>query len=390
MDELLTRGVEEIIGRSQLETAIQSKRHLRIKFGVDPTRPDIHLGHAVLLHQLRQLQEMGHVIIFLVGDYTAKIGDPSGKSKTRPVLNDNEILTNAQTYLDQVGKILDVKRAEIRRNSEWLAKLDFAGFVKLASHISVAQLIEREDFKNRLASGQELALHELLYPLIQAYDSVMLEADVEFGGTDQRFNMLAGRALQKKFGQTPQAVWISKLLVGLDGAKKMSKSLDNYIAITDAPIDMYGKIMSLPDSLIAPYYELCTPVSRAVITELVKTLAEGVNPRDSKASLAREIVRLYHGETAALQAEDNWNQTFRDKQGPTQDQIETHRLARPAAVLELLQQVGVAISKGEARRLLAQNGVRLNNATITDETTMVKAGDQLQVGKRRFFKFTAR
>jgi tyrosyl-tRNA synthetase len=244
MKELLSRGVEQIIGQDELEKALSGTRKLRIKFGVDPTRPDIHIGHAVVLRQLRQFQDLGHTVIFLIGDYTTKIGDPSGKSKTRPVLDDAEIASNAKTYLDQVGQILDVKKAEIRYNSEWLSKLSFADLLKLASNFSVAQLIERDDFKNRLDSGVELSLHELLYPVMQAYDSVALEADVEFGGNDQLFNLMAGRSLQKKLGQTPQIVFVSELLVGTDGVKKMSKSLDNYIALTDEALDMYGKVMS--------------------------------------------------------------------------------------------------------------------------------------------------
>ncbi len=387
MEELLTRGVEQIIGREELEAAITNKRKLRIKFGVDPTRPDIHIGHAVGLRRLRTLQDQGHTVIFLIGDYTTKIGDPSGTSKTRPILTDQEITANVKTYLDQVGQILDVKKAEIRYNSEWLGKLSFGDLINLASKVSVAQLIERDDFKNRLASGQELSLHELLYPLMQAYDSVVLEADVEFGGNDQLFNLMAGRALQKKLGQTPQIVYCMELLVGTDGTKKMSKSLDNYVAITDAPVDMYGKIMSLPDSLIAPYYKLCTDISLLVIDELVKTLAEGANPRDSKASLAREIVRIYHGEVAALKAEGDWNATFRDKTGPSDDQIVHHRLRQSAKSLSaVLIDLGVATSKGEARRLLEQNGVSVDGVTVTDENFAVKGGELVQVGKRRFFK----
>src|SRR4051812_24897524 len=312
MEDLLTRGVDTIIGQDELEAALKGQRKLRIKFGVDPTRPDLHIGHAVVLNKLRKFQELGHTVIFLIGDYTTKIGDPSGKSKTRPMLSDDEIAAHVKTYLDQVGQILDVKKAEIRYNSEWLGKLSFGDLIGLASNMSVAQIIERDDFKNRLASGQELALHELLYPLMQAYDSVALEADVEFGGTDQLFNLMAGRALQKKLGQKPQIVFTCELLVGLDGSKKMSKSLDNYVGFTDAPVDMYGKVMSLPDSLIAPYYKLCTDIDLNVINELVKTLAAGANPRDAKASLAREIVRMYHSDAAALKAEDDWNKQFRD------------------------------------------------------------------------------
>jgi tyrosyl-tRNA synthetase len=387
MDELLTRGVDQIIGREELEETLAGKRKLRIKFGVDPTRPDLHIGHAVALRKLRALQDLGHTVIFLIGDYTTKIGDPSGKSKTRPMLSDAEIKANVQTYLDQVGLILNTRKAEIRYNSEWLGQLSFGDLIQLASNVSVAQTIERDDFKNRLAAGQELALHELLYPLMQAYDSVALEADVEFGGTDQLFNLMAGRALQKKLGQKPQVVFTCELLVGTDGVKKMSKSLDNYIAVTDAPVDMYGKVMSIPDNLIAPYYKLCTEIPLETINALVRTLAEGANPRDSKASLAREIVRLYHGDTAALKAEESWNATYRDKSGPTEDQIEEVKLgAKPVPLVDLLIQIGAASSKTEARRLIQQNGVRLDNATITDETTSATPGSMLQVGKRRFYQ----
>ena len=386
MDELFTRGVEQIIGRDELEKAIKSGRKLRLKFGVDPTRPDIHIGHAVLLRQLRQFQDMGHTVIFLIGDYTTKIGDPSGKSKTRPMLTDNEIIANAQTYLDQVGSILDIKNVEIRRNSEWLSKLTFADLLGLAAKFSVAQLIERDDFDNRLKSGEELALHELLYPLMQAYDSVALEADVEFGGNDQLFNMLAGRSLQKKMDQRPQAVFVTELLVGTDGVKKMSKSLDNYVAINDEPVDMYGKVMSLPDSLIAPYYKLCTEIPMNIIDELVKTLAEGANPRDSKASLAREIVRMYHGETAALKAEDAWNNQFRDGGRPQNIKVYQARDAH-MTLIDLLVESGMASSKNEARRLIDQGGVKLDDTVQTPEAEPVfTTGDILQVGKRRYLK----
>jgi tyrosyl-tRNA synthetase len=386
MEELLTRGVDQIIGREELEEALSGKHKLRIKFGVDPTRPDLHIGHAVALRKLRELQDMGHTVIFLIGDYTTKIGDPSGKSKTRPMLSDDEIKANVQTYLDQVGLILNTKKAEIRYNSEWLSKLSFGDLIQLASNVSVAQTIERDDFKNRLASGQELSLHEILYPLMQAYDSVALEADVEFGGNDQLFNLMAGRALQKKLGQKPQVVFTCELLVGTDGVKKMSKSLDNYIAITDAPVDMYGKVMSIPDNLIGPYYKLCTEIPLETIDGLVATLAAGANPRDSKASLAREIVRLYHGDAAALKAEESWNATYRDKSGPTADQIETVVLKHPKSVLDLLVDLAAATSRGEARRLLQQNGVRINGDTVTDETLELGGGELLQVGKRRFYQ----
>ena len=389
-DELLSRGVDTIIGEDELREALTGKkRKLRIKFGVDPTRPDLHIGHSVVLRKLRQFQDLGHTVIFLIGDYTTKIGDPSGKSATRPMLSDADIQANLQTYLDQVDRFLNVKKAEIRYNSEWLGKLNFGDLIRLASNVSVAQTIERDDFKNRLASGAELSLHELLYPLMQASDSVALEADVEFGGTDQLFNLMAGRALQKKLGQRPQIVFTCELLVGTDGTKKMSKSLDNYIAVTDAPIDMYGKIMSVPDALIAPYYKLCTDIPLNTIDALVKTLAEGANPRDSKASLAREIVRLYHGEAPALKAEEDWNMTFRDKKGPTAAMVKDLKAGRkPLALIDLLVNSGIKPSKSQVRTLVSQNGIRVNGEPVTDPALPVQAGDELNIGKTEFYKLT--
>jgi tyrosyl-tRNA synthetase len=386
MDDLLTRGVDQIIGLEELEKALKSNRKLRIKLGVDPTRPDIHLGHAVSLRKLRQFQDLGHTVIFLIGDYTTKIGDPSGRSKTRPMLSDAEIEANAQTYLDQVGQILDLKKVEIRRNSEWLSKLTFADLIELAAKFSVAQLIERDDFENRLKAGEELSLHELLYPLMQAYDSVALEADVEFGGTDQLFNLLAGRDLQRKMDQRPQIVFTTKLLVGTDGVKKMSKSLDNYVALNDTPVDMYGRLMSMRDELIAPYYELCTDIPLNVINELVKSLAEGANPRDPKASLAREIVGIYHGPQAAVEAEAAWNHQFREGGRPAE--IEDFTISdQHVPLIEVLVSSGLATSKTEARRLIEQGGVKLGDVVQTAESSIVFTdGDILQVGKRRYLK----
>ena len=386
MDELLTRGVDQIIGQDELEKALKSSRKLRIKLGVDPTRPDIHLGHAVSLRKLRQFQDLGHTVIFLIGDYTTKIGDPSGRSKTRPMLTDAEIEVNAQTYLDQVGQILNLKKVEIRRNSEWLSKLSFADLITLAAKFSVAQLIERDDFEKRLKAGEELSLHELLYPLMQAYDSVALEADVEFGGTDQLFNLLAGRDLQRKMDQRPQVVFTTKLLVGTDGSKKMSKSLDNYVALTDAPVDMYGKLLSMRDELIASYYELCTNVPMNAVAELVKSLAEGANPRDPKASLAREIVGIYHGPKAAVEAETAWNHQFRD--GGRPDEIADFTIRdKYLPLIDVLVSSGLATSKSDARRLIEQGGVKLDDTVQVIESAPVFAdGDILQVGKRRYLK----
>ncbi len=388
MEDLLTRGVDQIIGREELEKALKdNKTKLRIKFGVDPTRPDLHIGHAVVLRKLRRFQDLGHTVIFLIGDYTTKIGDPSGRSKTRPVLTDAEIAVNVKTYLDQVGAVLDIEKAEIRYNGEWLSKLSFADLISLASQFSVAQVIEREDFKNRLENGLEISFHELLYPLMQAYDSVALKCDVEFGGSDQLFNLVAGRSLQKKMGQKPQVVFTCPLLVGTDGEKKMSKSLDNFIAVTDKPLDMYGKIMSIRDELIGPYYELCTDIEMDVIESLVGNIAQGDNPRDTKASLAREIVRIYHGEAAALAAEDDWNKTFRDKTGPTDEQI-VYLGAIKGSLIDILSASGQFSSKGEIRRLIDQGAVRVNDQVVTDTEQPLVKSDSLQVGKRRFFKLS--
>jgi tyrosyl-tRNA synthetase len=384
MDDLLTRGVDEIISKEELGEALKGDRKLRIKFGVDVTSPDLHIGHAVVLRKLRQFQDLGHTVIFLIGDYTTKIGDPSGKKKTRPMLSDDEIKANVKTYLDQVGRVLDVTKAEIRYNSEWLGKLGFGDTLKLTSQFTVAQLVEREDFKNRLAEGAEVALHELLYPVMQAYDSVALEADVEFGGSDQRFNLLAGRQLQKKEGQRPQQVFMMKLMVGTDGENKMSKSLGNYIALTDEPVDMYGKAMSIPDPLIISWYELATEVPMGAIKELEKTLALGANPRDAKASLAREIVSLWHGDGVGLKAEEAWNQTYRDKSGPSEDQIE--ELNGSGKLVEVLVGAEAAASNSEVRRLVEQNGIRINGETVTDPEQPVKKGDLINIGKTRFYR----
>lgn len=387
--QLLERGIQDLIPQAELAKQLESGKKLRLKFGVDLTRPDLHLGHAVVLRKLREFQQLGHTIVFVIGDYTTKIGDPSGKSKTRPMLDDDEIAANVKTYLDQVGLILDTKKIEIRYNSEWLGKLTFSDLIKLASNISVAQLIERDDFSKRLADGSEIALHEFMYPLMVAYDSVALEADVEFGGTDQLFNLLAGRNLQKKLGQKPQCVITAPLLVGLDGVHKMSKSLDNYVALTDAPADMFGKLMSIPDSLIGPYFELCTDVPDEQIKAVVANIAQGVNPRDTKASLAREIVRIYHGEAAANDAEQAFNDQFRDKKTPTD--IPVHTAKKSAELVDVLVEAGLVSSRSEYRRLIMQAGIKHNNQTITPEDAVVLAdGDIIQVGKRRFVKLRVR
>jgi len=386
---LLDRGIQDVIPRDELEKQLKSGKKLRLKFGVDLTRPDLHLGHAVVFRKLREFQDLGHTIVFVIGDYTTKIGDPSGKSKTRPMIDDDEIAANVKTYLDQVGLVLDVKKVEIRYNSEWLGKLTFSDLIKLASNISVAQLIERDDFSKRLADGSEIALHEFMYPLMVAYDSVALEADVEFGGTDQLFNLLAGRNLQKKLGQKPQCVITAPLLVGLDGTHKMSKSLDNYVGLTDEPADMFGKIMSVPDKLIGHYFELCTDVPQEEIDAVVANIAQGANPRDTKASLAREIVRIYHGDKAAEKAEQAFNDQFRDKKQPTD--IPTYTAKKGADFADVLIDAKLVSSKSEIRRLIMQAGIKHNNQVVTPESDLtLKEGDIIQVGKRRYLKLRVR
>jgi tyrosyl-tRNA synthetase len=385
MNDLFTRGVDEIIAVEELERLLNSGKKLRLKLGVDPSSPDIHLGHAVVLRKLKAFQDMGHTVIFLIGDATARIGDPSGRNKTRPVLDQATIDQNAQTYLDQVGKILDISRCEIRRNSEWLDGLSLTKLMHLAGQFTVAQLIERDDFKIRLDKGQDLGLHELFYPVMQAYDSVALDADVEFGGSDQRFNLLAGRALQKKLGQPSQQIFMAKLLVGTDGQQKMSKSLGNYIGVTDDPVDMYGKTMSIPDELIAPYYELCTDIELSVIDELVKSLAGGANPRDAKASLAREIVAMYHGADAGIKAEEAWEKQFR--QGEMPADILTVDVSSAVDVIDAVVQAGLGASRSEVRRMIDQGGLRCNGQVVTAPDELVlKTGDILQAGKRRFVR----
>jgi tyrosyl-tRNA synthetase len=385
MNDLFTRGVDEIIAVEELERLLDSGKKLRLKLGVDPSSPDIHLGHAVVLRKLKAFQDMGHTVIFLIGDATARIGDPSGRNKTRPVLDQATIDQNAQTYLDQVGKILDISRCEIRRNSEWLDGLSLTKLMHLAGQFTVAQLIERDDFKIRLDKGQDLGLHELFYPVMQAYDSVALDADVEFGGSDQRFNLLAGRALQKKLGQPSQQIFMAKLLVGTDGQQKMSKSLGNYIGVTDDPVDMYGKTMSIPDELIAPYYELCTDIELSVIDELVKSLAGGANPRDAKASLAREIVAMYHGADAGIKAEEAWEKQFR--QGEMPADILTVDVSSAVDVIDAVVQAGLGASRSEVRRMIDQGGLRCNGQVVTAPDELVlKTGDILQAGKRRFVR----
>ncbi|OQA05003.1 MAG: Tyrosine--tRNA ligase [bacterium ADurb.Bin400] len=384
--DFFVRGVAEIIEEKSLKDKLKSGKTLRIKMGVDPTRPDLHLGHTVAIRKLREFQEAGHKVIFLIGDFTAKVGDPSGKNKTRPMLDDQDILRNAQTYLDQVGKILDIEKTELRRNSEWYSKMDFNDILQVAAKFTVAQILERDDFEKRLKGGSDIGMHELLYPIMQAYDSVMLEADVEMGGTDQKFNMLAGRSLQKKMGQAPQDVMTMKLLVGLDGKEKMSKSLDNYVSITEEPSLQFGKIMSIPDNLIIEYFDLCTDIPKTTVAKYQSEMENGANPRDYKEKLALEIVKMYHGSESAKEAKESFVRQFREKELP-EDMPEVKLEGRYKLPL-LLISLGAVGSNSEARRLIEQGGVRVDGAKLEDPNSIVSVygGMVVQVGKRRFYK----
>lgn len=396
----ISRGVSDIIPRpelkSKLERSAKEGRPLRVKLGLDPTAPDIHLGFAVVLRKLRLFQDLGHQVVIIIGDYTALIGDPSGRSSTRPMLSSDEIAHNAQTYIDQLSRILDREKMEVRFNSEWLGKLSFADLVNLASRMTVAQVMQREDFANRFAQGQPISLHELLYPLAQAYDSVAIRADVEMGGQDQTFNVLAGRHLQEHMGQEPQIALFMPILVGLDGVKKMSKSLGNYVGIAEPPGEMFGKLMSISDELMPEYFTLCTDVPLPDIDQLTEDARTGrVNPKNIKKRLAREIVTLYHGADAAQAADDEFERIHgkaRERDAVPDDAPEVPVPADivdadgHARITHLLVAAGMAPSAGEAKRLIQQGGVSWDGRKVTDVnlSVLVQTGQVLRVGKHRF------
>lgn len=387
-EPLLNRGVDEIIVKKDLEKKLLSGKKLRIKHGVDPTSPDLHLGHAVCLQKLKEFQELGHKIIFLIGDYTAKVGDPSGRDTTRPILTDGEIKKNAQTYFKQAGIVLDLVKCEVRYNSEWFGKMKFADALKFIANSTVTQALYREDFQNRLKQGLDISLHEILYPVMQGYDSVALKSDLEVGGIDQKLNMLMGRSMQKKYGQKAQDVMTMPLLIGLDGKKKMSKSLGNYVGISEEPFSQYSKIMSIPDKLITHYFELA---ARTAGKELVEIKKEAQNPkkcRDLKALLARDIVALYHGVEDAAFAEEEFNRVFRDKELPLE--IPEIKIKNPRCedLPQLLLDLKLAVSKSEARRLIIHNAVKIDKAVISDPQAdlCLHDGMVVQVGKFRFVK----
>lgn len=390
---ILRRGTIEIIReedlRAKLEKSAKTGKPLRVKLGADPTAPDLHLGHAVVLRKLRDFQNLGHTVVFLIGDFTGMIGDPSGKSQTRPSLTPEEIAANAETYKQQVFKILDPDKTIIDFNSRWMNELGAAGFIRLAAHTTVKQILERDDFTKRLDENRPLALHEILYPLVMAYDSVALEADVELGGTDQKFNLLMGRNLQREYGQEPQVACITPLLEGTDGVQKMSKSLGNYIGIAEPPRDMFGKIMSIGDDLMWRYYELLTDVPLEEIERMKHAAATGANPRDMKVELARRIVRDFHSERDAQNAVEDFERIFVRKETPAE--IETREIAAGSHKLaRLLVETNLAASSAEARRLIEQGGVRIGGErhTSADYQVEIGGGEKLlvQVGKRRFLE----
>ena len=396
--DFLRKGTIEIIPeselRAKLEKSARTGKALRVKLGADPTAPDIHLGHTVVIRKLRAFQELGHTVIFLIGDFTGLIGDPSGKSATRPQLTREEINQNAETYKSQIFKLLDAEKTEIRFNSEWMDKVGSDGFIRLASHVTVKQILERDDFAKRLNEERPIALHELMYPLTQAYDSVALEADVELGGTDQKFNLLLGRSLQKEYGQESQIAVITPLLEGTDGVQKMSKSLGNYIGINEPPQEIFGKVMSISDDLMWRYYELLTDLTLPQIEQLKGGATSGDrNPRDLKVELAKRIVADFHSQPAAVAAEDHFNRVFRLKQVP--QEIEQRSVSFGSWELkQLLVELGLATSKNEARSLIEQGGVYLDGRRVEPgvNTTLQimpnRPGYDIKVGKRRFVHVT--
>jgi tyrosyl-tRNA synthetase len=382
----IQRGAEEILVAEELQEKLQLGRPLRIKAGFDPTAPDLHLGHTVLINKLRQFQELGHEVIFLIGDFTGLIGDPSGKNATRPPLSKEEVLANAETYKEQVYKILDPESTRIVFNSEWMGDMDAADLIRLASRSTVARMLERDDFSKRYAGNKPIAIHEFLYPLVQGYDSVALQADVELGGTDQKFNLLMGRQLQQAFEQKPQVVLTMPLLEGLDGVNKMSKSLDNYIGITDAPDEMFGKLMSVSDDLMWRYFELLSfrPINE--INDLRKRVQDGDNPRDIKFELAQELVGRFHDQSAADQAKDSFINRFRNNELP--EDLEEVMLTTEDGSLGIghaLQQAGLVASTSEAFRMIKQGAVKLDGERVEDRNQELRTGVScvLQVGKRR-------
>jgi tyrosyl-tRNA synthetase len=392
--DIIKRGAFEIIPEEELvqklEKSYKEKKPLKIKLGCDPTRPDLHLGHSVVLRKLAQFQDLGHDAILIVGDFTGMIGDPSGRNSARPPLSFEEARENGKSYFEQASKILYKEKTRIVYNSEWLGKMSFADVINLASKYTVARMLERDDFTKRYKSGIPISMHEVLYPLAQAMDSVAIESDVELGGTDQKFNLLVGRDIQREFGATPQVILTMPLLVGTDGVEKMSKSLDNYIGISDLPKDIYGKTLSIPDELIYMYFELTTNASNTELIKIKEALSnKSVNPRDIKRNLARTLVTLYYSEEAAVESEKEFDNIFINKGLPDViPEIKFEKEIQEMEILDLIVNVGFAPSKGEARRLVQQGGVSIDGIRIIDIKEVVKLNQEkiLKVGKRNFIK----
>lgn len=385
----LKRGVENIYSEEDLIEKLKENRPLRIKLGADPTAPDIHLGHTVVLNKLRQFQQLGHEVIFLIGDFTGMVGDPSGKNSTRPPLTREDVLRNAETYKQQLFKILDPNKTRVVFNSEWLGKLGTEGMIRLASNYTVARMLERDDFKKRFTNNQSIAIHEFIYPLLQGHDSVALEADVELGGTDQTFNLLVGRELQKSAGQKPQVAMTLPLLVGLDGEKKMSKSLGNYIGVTDAPSDMFGKVMSISDELMWDWYNLLSFRPLEEIAQLKADVAEGKNPRDVKILLAKELIARFHDQAAADSAEQEFINRF--QKGAIPDEMPEFTFEGEIGLATLLKEAGLVASTSEAIRSAQQGGVKIDGEKVEDVRQNAQQGTFVyQVGKRKFARVTVK
>lgn len=392
---LISYGVADLLPedefKKKLEKSVATNTPLIVKLGLDPTAPDIHLGHTVVLRKLKLFQDFGHKVIILIGDFTARIGDPTGKSVTRPPLTEEQVVENAKTYQEQIFKVLDPAKTEVRFNSEWLSKLNFADVLKLASKYTVARMLERDDFHKRYTEGRPISIHEFMYPLMQGYDSIALKADVEFGGTDQTFNLLMGRHLQGEEGMPEQTIITMPILEGLDGVQKMSKSLGNYIGISEAPSEMYGKAMSIPDELMMRYFMLVTDMSIEEQEQLSKDLESGAaHPRDVKMKLAHTIVRLYHGEEAANFGQDEFVRVFQKHAMPTD--IPEYKVAiteEPVFVPQLLSDAGLTASNGEARRSIKAGAFKIDGEKCNEEHIVLKDGMVLQVGKRKFIKIVS-
>lgn len=395
--EMLRRGTVSIVSEDDLlkkiEKSISTGVPLRVKLGVDASAPDIHIGHAVPLRKLRQFQDLGHEVYFIIGDFTGRIGDPSGRSETRKQLTEEEVRANAKTYQDQVFKILDPEKTRVCLNSEWLGRLTFADVIRLGATYTVARMLERDDFARRFKEERPISVHEFMYPLAQAYDSVAIECDIELGGTDQTFNLLMARDIMREYGLTPQSVMTLPILEGTDGVQKMSKSLNNYIGINEQPSEIFGKTMSIPDSLIAKYFELCTSRPMSEIERMSREMEQGhLNPRDAKMALAHEIVRIYHDEASADSARDHFTRVFSQREMPAEMPVWSpspeDRALGSMQITRLLRVTGLVSSTSEARRLISQGGVRVNDTRIDDERQLVaiSQGTVLKVGKRRFLK----